>query len=54
MQCHYCEGEADVAVEKGHLTVGLCEAHFEERLEDLADTEWFATLDEQVDLDSAE
>lgn len=51
MQCHFCEREADVAVEKDGLRVGVCEAHFQERMDDLADSEWLRDLEEEVDLD---
>jgi hypothetical protein len=54
MECHYCDRGADVAVEKGHVTVGLCETHFQEQMEALADAEWFDDLDDQLDVDSPE
>lgn len=38
MQCHFCDREADVGVEHGGVTVGVCEEHFRERVEELADT----------------
>lgn len=54
MQCHYCERQADVAVEKDDLTVGVCEKHLRERLETLEETEWLAEFDEQLDVDRTE
>lgn len=40
MQCHFCDRDADVGVEQGGVTVGVCEEHFRERVEELADGEW--------------
>lgn len=53
MECHFCDREADVGVEYEGVTVGVCERHFRERVEELAEGEW---TDEVVaaleDLDS--
>ena len=54
MQCHYCERDADIAVEKEGITVGLCQAHFREQMEDLADSEWLDDVEEELDIDSRE
>ena len=51
MQCHYCEQEAAVAVEKDHIKVGLCEEHFRDRLEELKRDGWLDELREELDLD---
>ena len=50
MQCHYCGRSAAVTAESGGLRVGLCETHFNERLEELADDE-LETLKEQLDIE---
>ena len=54
MECHYCDGSADVVVEKDGVRVGVCEAHFREEMEELADSEWIEDLDDQLDVDRAE
>lgn len=54
MQCHYCDQSADVAVEKDGLTVGVCEGHFRERMEELADSEPLADVEADLDVDSIE
>ncbi len=51
MQCHYCEQEAAVAVEKDHIKVGLCEEHFRDRLEELKRDGWLDELREELDID---
>lgn len=51
MQCHYCDGEAAVAVEKDSLKVGLCRAHLRERLGELADADALAGLQDELDID---
>ena len=50
MQCHYCEDEAAFAAEKDGLRVGLCERHFRERVEELAESEGLESLRERVDV----
>jgi len=40
MQCHFCDRDADVGVEHGGVTVGVCEDHLRERVAELADGEW--------------
>ncbi|MFC6725342.1 DUF6757 family protein [Halobium palmae] len=54
MQCHYCDREAAYGAEKDGVTVGLCEIHFRERIEELADSDELAALREQIDVDRAE
>ncbi|WP_336134604.1 DUF6757 family protein [Natronomonas amylolytica] len=49
MQCHYCDDEAAVAVEKDHLKVGLCERHLRERMEELSDSEVLEDFESQID-----
>ena len=49
MQCHYCDLEAAVAVEKDHVKVGLCEEHLRDRMEELSDSEWLEEVESQVD-----
>jgi organic radical activating enzyme len=49
MQCHYCDDEATVAVEKDHLKVGLCEQHLRERMEELSDSEVLEDFESQID-----
>lgn len=52
MQCHFCSREADVVASSDGVRVGLCEEHFRERLEELAEAEPLAALEEKIDLDS--
>ncbi|WP_195837601.1 MULTISPECIES: DUF6757 family protein [unclassified Halorhabdus] len=51
MQCHYCDRGAEVAVEKDALKVGLCEEHFHQRMSELADGDWIAGVEDDLDLD---
>jgi hypothetical protein len=51
MQCHYCDAEAAVAVEKDALKVGLCRTHLRERLHELADNDALAGLQDELDID---
>ncbi|MFB6112578.1 MAG: DUF6757 family protein [Halodesulfurarchaeum sp.] len=51
MQCHYCEREADITVDKDGLRVGLCEEHFQERLEELSESVALDDLRQQLDVD---
>ena len=51
MRCHYCDRDADVTAESDGIRVGLCEGHFQERLEELAEDEGLATLRERIDVD---
>jgi len=54
MQCHYCEAVADVTVEKDGVQVGLCEDHFRERLEELAESDALDDVREHLDIDRSE
>ncbi|SEO58750.1 hypothetical protein SAMN04487948_103365 [Halogranum amylolyticum] len=54
MQCHYCDRDAAYAAEKDGIKVGLCEEHFRERLEELAESDELAALREQIDVDRTE
>ena len=54
MQCHYCEQEADVAVEKDAMKVGVCQTHFREQLEQLEEAEWLADVEDELDIDRPE
>jgi hypothetical protein len=54
MQCHYCESEADIAVEKDGVSVGVCKTHFREQLEQLEETDWLGDLEDELDIDRTE
>jgi hypothetical protein len=54
MRCHYCDRDADIAVEKDGVKVGVCEAHFREQMEELADSDAIANLEEELDIDGHE
>jgi hypothetical protein len=54
MRCHHCDREADVAVEKDGITVGVCEQHFREQMEELADSDALADLEEELNIDGRE
>ena len=54
MKCHYCDQEAAYAAEKDGIKVSLCERHFRQRVEELADSEELAALREQIDIDRTE
>ncbi|GAB6860748.1 hypothetical protein JCM17092_08370 [Haloplanus litoreus] len=54
MNCHYCDREAAYAAEKEGIRVGLCENHFRERLEELAESDDLAALREKIDIDRTE
>lgn len=49
MQCHFCEDEAAVAVEKDHVRVGLCVTHLQERIDELSDAEWLESVESEID-----
>lgn len=53
MRCHYCDQNADLSVEKDGVRVALCEDHFQDRLDELADSDALAELREQLDIDRA-
>ncbi|XVH32892.1 DUF6757 family protein [Haloferacaceae archaeon DSL9] len=54
MYCHYCEREAAYAAEKDGIKVGLCQEHFQERVEALAESDELEALREQLDVDRTE
>jgi hypothetical protein len=54
MECHYCDRDADISVEKDGVRVGVCETHFRERMEELADSEWLDDVEESLDIDRPE
>jgi hypothetical protein len=54
MQCHYCDREADVRVEKDGIKVGVCERHFREQMNELADSEFLDGIQDELDIDRAE
>lgn len=54
MECHYCDREADIAVEKDDIKVGVCKTHFQEQMEDLADSEWLEGVQEDLNIDRRE
>ncbi|MFW6437098.1 MAG: DUF6757 family protein [Halococcoides sp.] len=45
MQCHYCDRDADIAVEKDGVRVGVCEEHFREQIDRLEDQELLSEVD---------
>lgn len=51
MQCHYCDQDADLTVEKSGVKVGVCEDHFQERLDELSDSETLQQLREQFEIE---
>jgi hypothetical protein len=51
MQCHYCESDAALAVEKDGIKVGLCEDHFRDRLEELSESGFLEDVREDLDID---
>ena len=51
MQCHYCDRSADLTVDKDGLKVGVCEEHFQERLDDISDSETLERLRDQLEID---
>ena len=53
MRCHYCDSSAAFTAEKEGVRVGLCKAHFQERFNELADSETFDELREELDIDRA-
>lgn len=50
MQCHYCDREAAYAAERHGVSVGLCESHFRDRIEELAESEGLEAIREKVDV----
>jgi hypothetical protein len=54
MKCHYCDREASVAAESEGVKVGLCDDHFRDRLEELAEADELKELQEHIDVDRPE
>lgn len=54
MQCHYCDEPATYAAESEGIKVGLCDEHFQERLEELAESDALEKIRERVDVDRRE
>jgi hypothetical protein len=54
MRCHYCDREASFAPELNDVQVGLCDIHFREQFEYLADTDALAHLRQELDVDRPE
>lgn len=54
MECHYCENGADVVVEKDGIRVGVCEKHFRDQMDELAESDWVEEIQDQLDVDRAE
>ncbi len=53
MRCHYCDQDAAFTAEKDGVRVGLCKGHFRSRFQELADSETFDDLREELDIDRA-
>lgn len=51
MQCHYCNREAAFAADKEGIRVGLCEEHFREQFQTLADSGVFNDLRKELNID---
>lgn len=49
MRCHYCDRDADIAVERDGVKVGLCETHIREQLEELADSDRYEDLQDELE-----
>ena len=54
IQCHYCDREAEIAVEKDGVKVGVCKSHFREQMEEIADSDWLDGIEDELDIDRAE
>jgi hypothetical protein len=54
MKCHYCDRDAAITAESRGITVGLCKEHFQERIEELAETGELDRLEGEIDVDSPE
>lgn len=51
VDCHYCDREAAYAAAHDGVSVGLCEQHFREQIEELAESEELAAVRERIDVD---
>ena len=54
MRCHYCDREATYEAKQGGVVVGLCESHFKQRVEELAESDELAALRDRIDVESSE
>ena len=54
IQCHYCDREVEIAVEKDGVKVGVCKSHFREQMEEIADSDWLDGIEDELDIDRAE
>lgn len=54
MRCHYCDRKAAFSAEKEGIRVGLCKQHFRDRFRELADSDTFADLKEELNIDRME
>jgi hypothetical protein len=54
MRCHYCDRDASFAPELNGVRVGLCDTHFREQFEYLAETDALAYLRQEFDVDRPE
>lgn len=53
MRCHYCHRQAAFTAEREGVRVGMCKPHFRERFQELADSEGFDELREELNIDRA-
>ena len=52
MRCHHCDREASFTAESSGVRVGLCDRHFREEFERLANSkELGQNLREEIDID---
>jgi hypothetical protein len=54
MQCHYCDRDADVTVDKDGVRVGVCEEHFRGQMEELADSDFLDDIKGELNIDRTE
>lgn len=50
MRCHYCDESADIAVDKEGVKVGVCRAHFRDRLAELREEGYLEELRDELDV----
>lgn len=51
MRCHYCDREAAFAPEMNGVRVGLCDTHFRERFESLAESDAMEILRKELNVE---
>ncbi len=54
MRCHYCDRKATFAPKMGGVQVGLCDTHFRERFESLAESDALESLQRELDAEKSE